>query len=858
MLRKFLHSTYALPIAVLLVVIIMINFDTIRDGLIGFYANHFESKKPPLLKLDGQAVDVAAYQYLGAWRLQDGIVKTGNNNVKGARPWRDVVHLTYDNDRKVFQIGTSAPKLSSAITRQLTPENEDGVFKRIAWRANQVSVFAFRALSSRKQVAVVAIDTDNTIALYVNGKFIREVSANAAVELGANLLIPVALESGENLVTMKVLSNEGPPRLRMGLILDQSKDFQAAWNKSWGFLSKLICDKTGDTFEPPVVKWDALLNRMTIGAGVYDVLNGKNLFQVDAVRSGNLIRDGGKVLGEGIYKITYKSLQPDQETFEEFFLVGVPRNTLITLRRTISELPWSDSEKLNVKAQLTRAGILFRKGNYQPGDRIWEEKMLYTLGNLAEFVNLKKVAQAAKPARDSNTANAGNDIRAGSAACATDIFKGMTGLRLRGYISKIDNSEQFYRLYVPLHHKAGEKLPLLLIMPTTMSLDPNVKPFLAGPYIASHREAVRVCEYAEKYGFAVLWPGYRSPPMWWTYESVHAEEAIEDVEKNHDVDGSKVSVYGTCAGGFLAARLATTYPNRFAAIVYDRAIFERDPVTFGGSDDSTYDWIRAINPSGKIIANPNIKIIVLNDGTRGPGHGPIPLSREFLRRAQAKRDDIIYAIGQRKIGVGLWNTIFGHLADCKNEQYDAVKADIPAASGYAGPISEVFGTPFIVVQGTRAKPEEAGFMEVAIKNLKEQYQGQFYGVDFVLKKDTEITDEEIEKYSLVLIGNAQSNTVWGKLAARYPENLTPYTPTDDWPASGTESAFAEVIKSPVNKGIYLLLIGADKLENMPLLGAFNPFTASNDSYVLKYRDGHEREYVTPHREIPSSKISNSK
>ena len=678
MLTILKQPKYTLPLCALLV-LLALNIHEIGDGLTGFYAHFLESKKLPLLTVDGKAVDVAACQYLGSWQLPDGIVKTGNNNAKGARPWRDVVRLTYDNDRKVFRIGASAPMLGGSITRQLTPENEDGVFKRIAWRANQVSVFAFRALSSRKQVAVVALDTDNTIALYVNGKLIREVSADAAVELGANLLIPVALETGENLVTVKVLSNEGPPRLRMGLVLDQSKDFQAAWNKSWGFLSKLICYKTGDTFEPPVVKWDALLSRMTIGAGVYDVLNGKNLFEMDAVRSGNLIRDGGKVLGEGIYKITYKSRQADQETFEEYFLVGVPRNTLITLRRAISGLPWSASEKLNVKAQLTRAGILFRKGNYQPGDRIWEEKMLYTLGNLAEFVNLKKAGIAKSIANVAQTAPGSAEIPLGGQReappkppsgnlalpeAATDIFKGMTGLRLRGYVSKIDNSEQFYRLYVPVHHKAGEKLPLLLIMPTTMSLNPNVKPFLAGPYIASHREAVRVCEYAEKYGFAVLWPGYRSPPMWWTYESAHAEEAIEDVEKNYDVDGSKVSVYGTCAGGFLAARLATIYPNRFAAIVYDRAIFERDPRTFGGNIASMYDWILAINPSDKIIANQNIKIIVLNDGTRGPGHGPIPLSREFIKRAQTKRDDIIYALGQRKIGVGLWNTIFGHLANC--------------------------------------------------------------------------------------------------------------------------------------------------------------------------------------------------
>ena len=858
MIKKFLHSKYAFPIAAVLVFVIAFNFDEIGAGLTGF----FSSKKPPLLKLDGATVDVSACQYLGSWQVPDEIVQggTGKSKGRGARSWKDTVRLSYDDDRKVFKINAYAPKLNGSIPRQLTPGSEEGAFKKITWRSNQVSVFAFRALSPKKQVAIVEIDTDNTIALYVNDKLAGEVSATAAVELGANVLIPVALDAGENVFTARVLSNDGPPRLRMGLVLDQSKDFQAACNRSWGFLSKRICNQTGNTFESPVVKWDALLSRMSIGVGIYDVLNGRNLFQMDAVRNGNVIRDRGRVLGEGIYKITYKSRQSGQETFEEHFLVGDPRRMVDALTGQLEKLPWSAAEKLNVEAQLRRAEILFRKANYKPGDKTWEEKVLYTIGNLAEFVNLKKsVAQAASGSTEIPLGRrreappkppSGNLALPENSAlpeAATDIFKDMTGLRLRGFVSKIDNSKQFYRLYVPTTHKAGEKLPLLVIMPTTMSLNPSARPFLEGPYVASHREAVQACAFAEKYGFAVLWAGYRSPPMWWTYEAVHAEEAIEDVEKYYNVDSSMISVYGTCAGGFLAARLVTTYPNRFAAIVYDRAIFERDPRTFGKPDDKTDEWIRAINPSGKIIANKNIKIIVLNDGTRSPQHGAIALSREFVKRAQAARSDVIYDLGQRKIGVGLWNSVFGYLGKCRNEHPDRVKADVPAASGYAGPISEVFATPFIVVKGTHTNPDEAGFMNKAIIDLKAHYRAQFYSARFVVKNDTEITDEDMGKHSLVLLGNAECNAVWGRLAAKYAGGMTPYAPPDDWPAASTESAFAEVFKNPANKEIYLLLIGADKLENMGFLKDFNPFKAAFDSYIYKYRAGREREFITARR-----------
>ena len=138
-------------------------------------------------------------------------------------------------------------------------------------------------------------------------------------------------------------------------------------------------------------------------------------------------------------------------------------------------------------------------------------------------------------------------------------------------------------------------------------------------------------------------------------------------------------------------------------------------------------------------------------------------------------------------------------------------------------------------------------MDIAINNLKTQYREQFYGADFVLKKDTEITDEDIEKYSLVLVGNVKSNAIWSRLAAKYPDRLIPYNPPDDWPASSTKEVFAEVFKNPANKNNYLLLIGSNELSNMPLLNAFNPFKACVDCYAYKYHEGHEKEYITARR-----------
>ena len=776
----------------------------------------FTIQDSPLLKLDGKTVEISKYQYLGSWLPPGRNVRA----VDDWRYWRDTVRLRFKETPGTFHIDSNTTKLTGSERRLLTPDAEPGVFEKVNWQGNPVSLFAFRALSSRKQVAVAEIDTSDHIALYINGKLAQEMSGADNVELGSKVLFPVDLEAGENFFVMGMISNGGHPCLRMSLVLDQSRDFQAAWNISWGFLNKQIYNRTGNSFETPAVRWDSHFDKMTVGAEVCDALTGKILIKKEALRNGNVVRDGGKVLGEGIYRISYRSNYSQQETASEYFLMGSPREAYNAVRDLLEGLSWSSTEQLNIEAQLRRSEILLSQSNYDPQNAQWREKVLHALGRLAEFVHLK-------------TQKGG------------DVFKDLPGVQFRGFISKIDNSKQFYRLYVPVSYTAQKPLPLILVLPTTIVS--KERPFLESPNVAHHRQATELSKFAEKRGYGILWPGYRNATVGWSYESVRAEEALEDVEKNYNIDAARISLYGICAGGYYAGRLATIYPNRFAAIVYDRAIFDRHTGTSGGQSDSMNDWIRATNPSDKVVANPNLKIFVLHDGTKIVGHGEIELTNQFLASALPKRADIKYILGQRRIGASLWDLIFDFLADCKNAHPDRIKADVSGDSGYAGPISEVFATPYIVVEGTHVNKEEANFMDIAIKNLQAQHQAQFYDSEFVLKKDTDITDEDIGKYSLVLVGNAESNAVWGRLAAKYADSLTPYDAPDDWSSLPTESAFAEVFKNPANKKNYLLLIGSNKLGNLGLLKDFNPFKTWFDCYVFKYRDGHEREYIHAHR-----------
>ena len=771
----------------------------------------------PCLKLSGTTTEITTCQYLGSWPLPDETEKADLSKFY----WRDVARLDFGDDHSSFQIDSDVPKLTGSASQLVTSDIEAVVFDGIEWKSSQVSLFAFRCVSPMKQTVLAEIDTNNSIALYVNGTLARSASGADNEELGTHLLLPVNLGMGENAIILKLVSNEGPPRLRMSLILDQSKDFQAAWNGSWGFLDKLFYYSSGDSYETPVVKWDTDLARMSIGVEVSDALTGKILIKKEKLRNGNVVRDGKNVLSDGIYKISYNSNYPTSKTASEYFLVGPPKKAFDAIKGTLAGLVWENDEQLNIEAQTKRAEILFDKNNYDAENKQWQEKVLYTLGSLAEFARLKE-------------------------AKTVNIFKNMRGLQLKGFVSNIDNSKQFYRLFIPSNYEAGKPLPLLLIMPTSVSA--IEKPFLESPFVASHRKAVQMSRFAEKYGFGVLWPGYRNALAGWTYEAVRTEEALEAVERDYAIDKSRISVYGICSGGFFAGRQAATYPKRYAAIVYDRAIFARNGEIIKNMPNSMKDWFRTINPTGPIIANRNLKILVLNDGTKIAGHGEIELSKQFLHTALTKRDDVKYALGQRKMGISLWDSIFEFLLDCRNDRPDRDKADIPSEHGYAGPISEVFGTPFIVVEGTTGLNREGKyFMDIAINNLMAKYQKRFYGAKFILKRDIDVTDDEIEKYSLVLVGNAESNIIWGRLAAKYPDGLARYNPSDNWSSLSTKEAFAEVFRNPASMGNYLLFVGANKLNNMELLKNFDPFISWFDCYIHKSLGGLERQRIFSYR-----------
>jgi hypothetical protein len=492
------------------------------------------------------------------------------------------------------------------------------------------------------------------------------------------------------------------------------------------------------------------------------------------------------------------------EQASECFIVGNPEKLFADLRDRLSKHDADSQARLDIEAQARRARLLLAGENYNIAERKWQEKIAYTLGCLAT-IN-RRLEEGAE-----------------------GISKNQPGHHIRGFVSRIDNSGQFYKLFVPSARKPGTPLPLLVMVSTLVSV--KNRPFIAGPVMAAHRHALQWGNYAEKHGFAILWPGYRNAPEGQTCEAVHIEEAIQAVERDYDIDPRRISVYASCSAGLFAGRLVSEYNNRFAAIVYDRALFER-PEAQMGSIPSFREWCRATAPVRHVLGNCGLRIFVMHDNTAEPGHGEMALSTRFLTLANETRDDVVHCLGKRPLGTTPMDLVFSWLAPCRNENPGNTPSRVLAGAGYLGPLSEVFATPFIVVEGTGAQGRDRENMRLVVEFLKNNHARHFHGAACVVKKDRDVTQDDIGNNSLVLIGNPDSNSVWAGLRRQLPVNVTSSQVLYKNALLTGGPAFEAALPHPRADGKYVLLIGAADLRQLPRVMATNPFTAWYDCIIL--------------------------
>jgi hypothetical protein len=129
--------------------------------------------------------------------------------------------------------------------------------------------------------------------------------------------------------------------------------------------------------------------------------------------------------------------------------------------------------------------------------------------------------------------------------------------------SRVDSSRHSYLGYVPRHAiESGSRVPVLVVAPTLRSSNDT---FLLSPFANSVIELDRLCLLADKYQFAIVWPGYRTNEHLAELEFAHCLDVVTDFEerfKKNLTPGDEVLI-GVCSGAGFAVILAETFPGRF-------------------------------------------------------------------------------------------------------------------------------------------------------------------------------------------------------------------------------------------------------------------------------------------------------
>ncbi|WP_145928684.1 hypothetical protein, partial [Termitidicoccus mucosus] len=121
----------------------------------------------------------------------------------------------------------------------------------------------------------------------------------------------------------------------------------------------------------------------------------------------------------------------------------------------------------------------------------------------------------------------------------------------------------------------------------------------------------------------------------------------------------------------------------------------------------------------------------------------------------------------------------------------------------------------------------------------------FYGAEPIVKNDYEVTEHEMNNYSLVLVGNPKSNHIWHKLQKDIPISTTTFDLSIGSHIFAKDSAFVSIFTHPKNANNFILTIGAFDLKYLALAKKADLYKAWYDGQVFEPRGSAHQTHTIP-------------
>ncbi|MBU0677738.1 MAG: hypothetical protein KJ626_06445, partial [Verrucomicrobia bacterium] len=133
----------------------------------------------------------------------------------------------------------------------------------------------------------------------------------------------------------------------------------------------------------------------------------------------------------------------------------------------------------------------------------------------------------------------------------------------------------------------------------------------------------------------------------------------------------------------------------------------------------------------------------------------------------------------------------------------------------AGPAGDLWETPFAIILGTQGDIEwTEAWKEYAEKLRSDWKKWQNQPPRFFV--DTELSEADSGKYSLILVGGPDENVVAAKIAGKLPVKTDGADILiDEFAVEAPDAAYQVVYPSPFNSDRYILAIGSTSAQGIP-------------------------------------------
>ncbi|HEX3729416.1 MAG TPA: hypothetical protein VHV47_06400, partial [Opitutaceae bacterium] len=375
--------------------------------------------------------------------------------------------------------------------------------------------------------------------------------------------------------------------------------------------------------------------------------------------------------------------------------------------------------------------------------RDWERKVAYTLSEIGREAALMRQGR--------------------------DPIRGQAGLHMAGFISPLDGSSQYYRIFAPsTYATSGRPMPLAIMLPTTISAS---RPFLESAFMAAHSEAERMSAIAERHGLGLLWCGYREKPSGAPLEYAYFDEILAEAGRKYRIDPSRLYLLGACSAGAIGTMDAVRWPRRFAAAAFLNPVFRLAKPPSSGRDalfaniPGYGDWKADDNSVAAFLGLAGLPTYIIHDGAE-PGHGDLAISQTFARFAQAVGYDLRFDRKAQGLAqhFSAWEDLIAWLSKQSRSAFSPEPAPgyFPAGDR-TGSVADCFARPFVVVYGTGGDAEDQGQCRRIADAIARQWRAACFG-GAVQCSDAAFDPKAFVRHNWILVGNPSVNRVWASTA----------------------------------------------------------------------------------------------